>query len=319
MSPEGFEELVRPFRRELAAHCYRMLGSLADAEDQVQETLLRAWRGIDGFEGRSSVRSWLYRIATNACLDVLRLRPRRALPYFDLGSSQDPRLPPPVDEEVLWVEPAPASLIGDATEIGPEARYAARESVQLAFVVALQHLPAQQRAAVILRDVLGWSAAEVAELLDTTVAAVNSALQRARETLDARRARPPARLDDAAREAVLGRYIAAWEQGDVDALAALLHHDVITSMPPQPGWFRGRDPLIALIRRKIGVAGAQRLLVAEGADEMAIGFYRNDLGPPEHVAHGIQIIVLDGDAVREIHAFTDVALFARFGLPPVLR
>src|SRR5688500_2698996 len=186
MTPDDFEDLIRPYRRELAAHCYRMLGSLADAEDQVQETLLRAWRGIDGFEGRSSVKSWLYRIATNACLDVLRQRPRSALPHA-LGS-------PHVDEEVLRVEPAPAPLTGDATEIGPEARYAARESVQLAFVVALQHLPAQQRAAVILRDVLGWSAAEVAELLDTTVAAVNSALQRARETLDARRARPPARL-----------------------------------------------------------------------------------------------------------------------------
>jgi RNA polymerase sigma-70 factor, ECF subfamily len=319
MSPEGFEELVRPLRRELAAHCYRMLGSLADAEDQVQETLLRAWRGIDGFEGRSSVKSWLYRIATNACLDVLRQRPRRVLPH-ELGEPHDPRLPLPArTEELLWVQPAPASLIGEPGEAGPEARYAARESVQLAFVVALQHLPAQQRAAVILRDVLGWSAAEVAELLDTTVAAVNSALQRGRETLDARRARTTARLDEAGRDALVARYVAAWENGDVDALAALLHHDVITSMPPIPGWFRGRDPLVDFTRANIGAPGARRLVLGRGADEIAIGFYRNDRGTPDYLAHALQIVLLDGEQVRELHVFLDTSLFERFGLPPILR
>lgn len=316
MTPEGFEDLVRPYRRELAAHCYRMLGSLADAEDQVQETLLRAWRGIDGFEGRSSVRSWLYKIATNTCLDVIRQRPRRGMPY-EHGTPHQPGIPlAPVDEELLWVEPAPSSLIGDDH---PEARYSSRESVQLAFVVALQHLPATQRAAVILREVLGWSAAEVAELLDTTVAAINSALQRARETLDARRTRQPVPIDDASREAALVRYLRAWETGDVDALAALLHQDVITSMPPLPAWFRGRDALLAFISAKIGSPGVQRLIRADGADEIAIAFYRNDQGSGLHEAHAIQIVTLDGGGVREIHAFVGASLFPRFGLPPIHR
>src|SRR5687767_2362502 len=187
MTPEAFEALVQPFRRELAAHCYRMLGSIQDAEDQVQETMLSAWRGIDGFEGRSSVRSWLYRIATNSCLDAIRRRPRRGLPS-EHGAAADPRAPiADPDGELLWIEPAPASL-WEGAPASPEASFSARESVQLAFIVALQHLPATQRAALILREVVGWSAAEVAELLDTSVASVNSALQRARATLDARRA-----------------------------------------------------------------------------------------------------------------------------------
>src|SRR5690349_15349015 len=178
MTPDAFEQLVRPYRRELAAHCYRLLGSLQDAEDQVQETLLSAWRGIDGFEGRASVRSWLYKIATNRCIDEIRRRPRHGLPSDRGEPSPDPRAPLPPAGEHLWVEPCPPGMWDGAAS--PEATYSLRESVQLAFIVALQHLPATQRAALILRDVLGWSAAEVAGLLDTTVAAVNSSLQRAR-------------------------------------------------------------------------------------------------------------------------------------------
>lgn len=318
MTPEGFEDLVRPFRRELAAHCYRMLGSLADAEDQVQETLLRAWRGIDGFEGRASMKSWLYKIATNACLDVIRQRPRRGMPE-EHGAPQDPNVAlAPVDPELLWIEPAPASLAGPTVD-SPEARYASRESVQLAFVVALQHLPATQRAAVILRDVLGWSATEVAELLDTTTASINSALQRARETLDGRKAKPAGKLTDAERAGLLERYIRAWEQGDVDALAELLHEDVVSSMPPIPAWFSGRAALTAFIRTKIPGPGVQRLVLVEGADEIAIAFYRRERGATEFTAHAIQIVSLDGARVSEIHAFLDASLFARFGIPTILR
>lgn len=309
MTPEGFEVLVQPHRKELAAYCYRMLGSLADAEDQVQETLLRAWRGIDGFEGRASVRTWLYKIATHTCLDALRARPRRGLPG-ETGAPIDPRRPlEPADPELLWLEPAPASLVDTVAE---------RESVRLAFVVALQHLPASQRAAVILRDVVGWSAAEVAALLDTTVAAVNSALQRGRETLEARRGRPPAPIADAERAALVARYVAAWESADHAALAALLHDDVITSMPPVPGYLLGRDALVAFLGNCTAGKGGQRLVVADGADDVALAIYRRD-ADGVFAAFAMQVVALDGASVRAIHAFHGPSLIARWGLPPIHR
>lgn len=310
MTPEAFQDLVHPYRRELAAYCYRMLGSLADAEDQVQETMLSAWRGIDGFEGRSSMRSWLYRIATNGCLDAIRRRPRRGMPA-EHGAPADPLAPlADPDGELLWIEPAPASL-WEGAPASPEASVSARESVQLAFVVALQHLPATQRAVLILREVVGWSAAEVAELLDTTVASVNSALQRARATLDAKRARPEA---TPANEALVARYIAAWESGDVSALAALLREDVITSMPPVAAWFQGREALRTFIAPRIGGPGVQRVVRIQAADELVFAFYRR-MGGPTHDAHAIQVVRTAGDQVAEIHAFLDASLFPRFGLP----
>lgn len=314
MTPDSFDDLVRPFRRELAAYCYRMLGSHADAEDQVQETLLRAWRGIDGFEGRASVRSWLYRIATNVCIDALRARPRRAIPAeTGVVIASDGPLPP-TDPELVWLEPSP--LIEEVAS--PEARVSSRESVQLAFITALQHLPATQRAAVILRDVLGWSAAEVAELLATTVPAVNSALQRARETLEQRRRPAGPALDDDARRLLLERYMRAWEDRDLDALAALLHEDVVSSMPPIPGYIVGRAALVEFIESHVGAPGGRRLLRVEAADETAIAFYaRDDEGV--YRAHAIQILALDGALVREIHAFLQDDLFARFGLPLIHR
>ena len=306
MTPEGFEDLVRPYRRELAAHCYRMLGSLADAEDQVQETLLRAWRGIDGFAGRASVNSWLYRIATNACLDVLRARPRREMP-IENGQPHDPATPlPPASPEMLWLEPAPASLVG------PEATLAGRESVQLAFVTALQQLPATQRAAVLLSDVLEWPVAEIAELLETTTAAINSALQRGRASLSQKRSagKPVDR-------ALLERYMQAWERGDAAAFAALLHEDVIVSMPPNPAWFQGREAVMAFLAPHIA-RGMQRMVPVEGADDVAFAFYRSD-GGPEYSARAIEVVVWEKGLVRELHAFFDRGLIDRWGVPAIVR
>ena len=306
MTPEGFEDLVRPFRRELAAHCYRMLGSLADAEDQVQETLLRAWRGIDGYAGRASMKSWLYRIATNACLDLLRARPRRELP-MESRDPHDPAQPlPAADPELLWLEPAPASLVG------PEATFASRETVQLAFVTALQQLPAMQRAAVLLADVLEWPVSEIAELLESTPPAINSALQRARAALEGRR-RPGKPVD----RALLERYMQAWERGDAAAFAALLHEDVIVSMPPNPAWFQGREAVVAFLAPRMA-PGAQRMVRVEGADEVAFAFYRSESGG-EYTARAIEVVVWEDGRVRELHAFFDRTLVERWGVPSIVR
>lgn len=301
MTSETFEELVRPFRRELAAHCYRMLGSLQDAEDQLQETLISAWRGIDGFEGRASMRSWLYKIATNRCLDEIRRRPRRSLPS-EHGAPRDPLAPIEPVNELLWVEPAP--VIWEETG---ESLYSQRESVQLAFIVALQHLPATQRAALILRDVVGWSAAEVAELLDTTVAGVNSALQRARATIDAR----PIVERDAEIEGLANRYIAAWQTGDIDALVALLHADVIVSMPPVPTWFRGAEAARAFFAPKM--AEPRRMLRVAGADVLVFASYRGMEAP--YRGYAIQVLHVAGGLITEMHAFVDRALLPKFGVP----
>ena len=306
MTPEDFEDLVRPYRRELSAHCYRMLGSLADAEDQVQETLLRAWRGIDGFAGRASVKSWLYRIATNACLDVLRARPRREMPMERVGPHDPAQALPANEGEILWLEPAPASLVG------PEASLASRESVQLAFVTALQQLPATQRAAVLLADVLEWPVAEIAELLESTPAAINSALQRGRATLDGRK-RPGKPVD----RALLERYMQAWERGDAEAFAALLHEDVVVSMPPNPAWFRGRDAVVAFLGPRM-VPGAQRMVRIDGADDVAFAFYRSD-DSGAFTARAIEVVVWEEGRVRELHAFFDRALVERWGVPAIVR
>ncbi len=305
MTSETFEQLVRPFRRELAAHCYRMLGSLQDAEDQVQETLLSAWRGIDGFEGRSSMRSWLYKIATNRCLDEIRRRPRRGLPS-EHGAPHDPMGPIAPVGELLWVEPCPPGMW--QAETSTDAIYSQRESVQLAFVVALQHLPATQRAVLILREVLGWSAAEVATLLDTTVASVNSALQRARATVDARPVSEPAELDP-----IATRYIDAWQARDIDALVALLHDDVTISMPPVPTWFRGRDAARAFFGPKLATQGTRRVLRVEGADALVFASYRGLEAP--YVGYAIQVLQVADGKITELHAFVDRALLPRFGVP----
>lgn len=311
MTPDAFEDLVRPYRRELAAHCYRMLGSLQDAEDQVQETLLSAWRGIDGFEGRSSVRSWLYKIATNRCLDEIRRRPRHGLPSDQGEPTSDPAGPLPEPGELLWVEPSPAGMWEGTPSA--EAIYSLRESVQLAFVVALQHLPATQRAALILCHVLGWSAAEVAELLDTTVPAINSALQRARASLDARRR---ADAEPAAADAMAARYIAAWEAGDLAALVALLHEDVTITMPPLPSWFRGRSSVSAFFTARFSTPVKRRVIRVAGADQLVFAFYRSTDGPL--TGYAMHVLELEDGQISQAHAFLGQALFPHFGVPAEL-
>jgi RNA polymerase sigma-70 factor, ECF subfamily len=249
----AFQRLVEPYRRELHAHCYRMLGSVHDAEDALQDSLLRAWRGLKGFEGRSSLRSWFYKIATNASLNAIERRPKRVLP-IDWGPSEGEYglgLPP---AEAAWVEPYPDEQNSlEEGFVAPEARYELRESVELAFVAALQHLPANQRAALILREVLGFSAKETAESLETSVASVNSALQRARVTVDERlpdqSQQATLRLvgDDRLRELVES-YSEAMMSGDVDTVVAMLSEDAAWSMPPLPAWFHGREALAAFLR-----------------------------------------------------------------------
>jgi RNA polymerase sigma-70 factor (ECF subfamily) len=310
VQPEDLEQ----YRRQLTGYCYRMLGSLFEADDAVQETMVRAWKGFDAFEGRSAVRSWLYRIATNVCLDMLRGRRRRALP-LDLGPSsaadsfEGATLP-----EHAWVQPVPDARVlpedGDPAELA-----AAKETIRLAFVVALQHLPPRQRAVLILREVLRWQATEVAELLDTSVASVNSALQRARATLAARdldASGPVAVTAD--QQALLARYVDAFERYDIESLVALLAEDAVMSMPPYDFWLRG--PLEMgrwFLGQGIGCRGSR--LVATAANGCAaFGSYRPD-GEGGHRPWAIQLIEVSGGRIVGHHNFVDTSLFAAFGLP----
>src|SRR5689334_1321719 len=240
-SQQAFEQLVEPYHHELLVHCYRILGSYEDAEDMLQETLLRVWNHLDGFEGRSSLRTWLYKIATNTCLDALDSRRVRGLPR-ELYGRADPKnpLPQPLQEST-WVEPFPDEIIDGQPSIYPEAVYEVRESIRLAFVAALQKLPGRQRAVLLLRDVMGWNSSETAETLDMTTVAVNSALQRARETMK----QPPEQKSSSLRlneelSGLLKRYVAAWETADSAALVTILREDVALTMPPIPVWFSGR-------------------------------------------------------------------------------
>ncbi|CAN5730893.1 sigma-70 family RNA polymerase sigma factor [soil metagenome] len=311
------ERELEAHRRELTGYCYRMLGSGFEAEDAVQETLVRAWRSADRFEGRSSVRSWLYRIAHNVCLDMLRGPQRRARP-MDLGpsSSADSTLPAGLPEHA-WVQPvADARVVptdGDPAELA-----AARESIRLAFVAALQHLPPRQRAVVILREVLRWKADEVATLLDTSWASVNSALRRARATLGAGdlSANAPAPVS-AADEALLARYVDAFERYDVTSLVSLIHEDATFSMPPHPLWLRGPLEISRwYLGQGIGCRGSR--LVATAANGCAaFGAYKR-AGPGTHEPFALQIIEVTGDKITGLHHFLYPELFAAFGLPPRL-
>ncbi|MGH3695552.1 MAG: sigma-70 family RNA polymerase sigma factor [Pseudonocardiaceae bacterium] len=304
---------LEPYRRELTGYCYRMLGSFFEAEDAVQETMVRGWRGIEGFEGRSALRSWLYRIATNVCLDLLRGRERRALPV-DLGpsSTADVTLGPMLPEHT-WVQPIPdgrALPDGDPAEVA-----VAKETIRLAFVTALQCLPARQRAVLILREVLRWQATEVAELLQASVASVNSALQRARATLAARDVgASPTPAMDADQQALLARYVDAFERYDVDRLVTLLHADAVMSMPPYDLWLRG--PLEMgrwFLGQGHGCQGS-RLVPTAANGCAAFGSYRPD-GQGGHLPHALQVIEIRGVRIVGHHNFLDPALFAAFGLP----
>jgi len=319
---DAFERLAEPYRREIQLHCYRMLGGFHDAEDLVQETLLRAWRGLGGFEGRSSFRAWLYRIATNACLDVLTTRAgtRRVLPDT-LSPPSDKMAEGAPATEIPWLEPYPDTAlegIVDATP-GPEARYEMREAVQLAFVGAIQHLPPRQRAVLLLRDVLGWSAAESARLLDASVASVNSALQRARATLEMRfPARPPsaAPVPDDRQRALLERYVRAWESADLDGFVALLKEDAVYSMPPWRQWYLGPGAIRTFVGSAWKLHAGFRLVPTGANRQPAFALYsRRRGGGLEWRAHSIQVLTLQAESIAALTLFVSPHHFATFGLP----
>jgi RNA polymerase sigma-70 factor (ECF subfamily) len=294
-----FEALVEPHLRALHVHCYRMLGSLHEAEDLVQETLLRAWRRLDTYAGRAPFRAWLYGIATNACIDALARRGPRLLPA-DVAPPDDPTVitePPRTD--IAWLEPYPDRLLDPASEVDR------RETVRLAFIAAVQHLPPRQRAVLLLCEVLGWSGQEAAELLGTTRAAVNSALQRARAALPGVERAP---TDDEA--AIVARYIAAWNAADVAGLAALLREDVEMTMPPTPSWYRGRDALTTFFHGHFErfPAGRLRLVETRANGMPAFGVYDGD------EAFALKVLELDHGGIRWIAGFVDPTLFPLFGI-----
>jgi RNA polymerase sigma-70 factor (ECF subfamily) len=312
----AFRALLAPYQRELRAYCYRMAGSLDDAEDLLQESLLRAWRGLATFEGRSSLRTWLYRVAFSACADALETRKARSLAVFDGPPARagDP-MPAPCEEG--WIEPCAASVYADATE-SPEARYSQRESVTLAFLAALQLLAPRQRATLLACDVLGWTAEECADLLGGSVTSVQSALQRARETLDAKASRFRAKLpDEQTKRALLARYVEAWERADVPALVSILHEDATLAMPPFPMWLHGPKDIGDSIGGMVltpGAAGVFRLwaLEANGASAFA-AYKRSEAGGFD--AFALHVLSIDADRVSAVVAFLDARLFVKLGLP----
>jgi RNA polymerase sigma-70 factor, ECF subfamily len=313
-SEEDFPRLADPYRRELFAHCYRMVGSVHDAEDLVQETYLRAWRAYHGFEGRSSLRTWLYRIATNVCLTSLEGSERRPLPT-GLGAPSSTAGEPLVSaDEVLWLEPVPDALLGDPAE-----QVAARDTIRLAFVAALQHLPPRQRAVLILRDVLRWQAAEVAAALELSTAAVNSLLQRARAQVE--KAQPsPDTVDATAVEhrALLDEYVRAFWEKDIDGIVALLTADAVWEMPPYVGWYEGASNIGRLIDGQCPGDRHDMPMVATSANgQPAFGLYMRQPGG-EFAPFHLQVLTVSDGAVSHVTAFFDHALFETFGLPAAL-
>jgi RNA polymerase sigma-70 factor (ECF subfamily) len=312
--PEEFARLTDPYRRELLVHCYRMLGSVHDAEDLVQETYLRAWRAYDRFEGRSSLRTWLYRIATHACLRALENRGRRPMPTGFGGPSGDPEGPlAEAPREVLWLQPIPDALPG-----GDPAQIAmSREDTRLAFAAALQHLPARQRAVLILRDVLGWRAAEVAELLDTSTAAVNSALQRARAQLEQAGLAEDTLVEpsDPERRQLLDRFVAAFENSDAAALTRILRDDAVLEMPPFTAWFAGPDAIARFMDAQgfAACGGVPMLRTAANGQPALASYQRHDDGTRR--PHGIHVLTLTTTGIARISTFLDSSLFPTFGLP----
>ncbi|WP_236796952.1 sigma-70 family RNA polymerase sigma factor [Amycolatopsis sp. GM8] len=309
MGDAEFAALTEPYRRELLAHCYRMLGSVQDAEDLVQETYLRAWRAFDRFEGRSTVRRWLYKIATMACLTALDTRTRRPLPSGLGAPSDDHRVEMAAQEpSVAWLQPAPDTLLGD-----PAATAQRRAGVRLAFIAALQLLPARQRAVLTLRDVLAFRTAEVAEILGTTAVAVDSALRRARSRLA--EAGPVAdelaEPDEAAVRALLDRYVDAFTRADPDALVALLRADAEMEMPPTPTWFTGRPAVIGFLAARVLRPRLWRFEPARANGQPALVAYKN-AGDDRYEGYGIQVLTLTGDRIARITAFNDPGLVPVF-------
>ncbi len=313
---EAFQALTEPHRRELQVHCYRMLGSIQDAEDALQDTLLAAWQGLGGFEGRASIRTWLYRIATNRCLNALRSASRRPAKEWDVPEVQPPE--PTRLGGVVWLEPFPDALLEGAIDVplGPAARYERTEAISLAFVTALQLLPPRQLAVLILRDVLGFHANEVADMLDSTVESVNSALKRARASLQRRRppiAEPPPAPESPSEGAIVAKFVRAYESADLDALVALLTDDVFSSMPPIPLEYQGRDAVARLCASVLRPGRRFDLVPARANGQPAFGAY---LRAPTGIRHGTGLLVLTltGDRIRGITRFENSVL-PWFGLP----
>jgi RNA polymerase sigma-70 factor (ECF subfamily) len=320
---DAFGRLLAPHRAELHAHCYRMLGSVHDADDALQDALLRAWRGLPRFEGRSSLRAWLYRIATNACLNAIERRPARVLPLA-YGPPSDPHVPhePPLDEPI-WIEPYPDAQLALADGLAaPAARYEQRESVELAFVAALQVLPPGQRATLIMREVLGFSAREVAESLGTTVASVNSALQRARRALADRLPEQSQQatlraLGERELQAIARAYMDAMERGDVPAVVAMLTEDATWSMPPIPSWY-DRPATIAVFLREQALAQPWRHAATRANGQLAIGCYSLNAEGTRYEPGVLDVLQLRGDRIASVTGFVTPEVFPSFGLPHVL-
>ena len=311
---DAFAELTEPYRLELRVHCYRILGSFHDAEDLLQETLLSAWQALDRFDGRS-VRAWLYRIATNRCLNYLRDTSRRLrdAEVVDPGSLSEGLVH---SDMPWWLEPYPDALIGDV-QSSPEARFEARESIGLSFVAGLQSLPTQQRAALVLRDVLGFSAAEVAEMLGSTTASVNSALQRARTAFEPSRDRDQVTLPRSRNEAeTVERFVDALERGDVERVLALLTDDATMTMPPEPFELQGSGPIAAYLGRVWGQG--VKVVMTRANNAPAFGYYRSDPHADVYRAIGLMVVSVAGARVSSLTKFGDKSLFASFGLPRTL-
>jgi RNA polymerase sigma-70 factor (ECF subfamily) len=321
----AFRQIVENHRAELHAHCYRMLGSFHDADDALQDTLLRAWRGLPGFDGRSALRSWLYTVATNVCRDAIKRRPKRVLPTGygppTVGSAKE--IGDPIVESV-WIEPYPDEGLGVADgHAAPDARYEQREALELAFVAALQHLPGTQRAVLILCEVLGFSAREAADSLDTTVPSVNSALQRARKTVAERL---PARSQQATLRSIGDRrirdlvaaYVDAWSRGDVDAVRALLAEDAVFSMPPWANWWRGRDTIARFAKEAVEFCAVALTVPLTVNAQPAIAYYHLDSDTGVYRASALDVLSFDGTSITDITAFAMPEAFARFGLPAEL-
>jgi RNA polymerase sigma-70 factor (TIGR02960 family) len=316
---EAFRALTEPYRRELLVHCYRMLGSFQDAEDVLQDTLLAAWKGLGGFEGRASLRTWLYRIATNRCLDARRSASRRQAKEWDVPNVEPPE--PTRLGDVVWLEPFPDALLEGALDVplGPEARYEQTEYISLAFVSALQALPPRQLAVLILRDVLGFHASEVADMLDSTVDSVNSALKRGRASLRRQQSsaagdrEPPPASGSPSEDAVVARFVSAWESADVDALIALLTDDAFIAMPPMPFEYQGRDVVARFCASLFGAGRRFDLVPTRANGQPAFGAY---LRAPTGIRHGtgLYVLTLTGDRICAMTRF-ESSVLPSFGLP----